>query len=309
MSKFFVSGVANIETVVPVEEFPIPYQPVDFRFFGIISRVSAVGFNLTKSFTALGSSVNFASIIGQDFFGALIKQELTSLKISTDYVVTQMRETPQSVVLYDRNAKRRVSTDLKDIQSQIYPPDLTAKALKECSLAVLTNINFSRPIIKKTQELNIPIACDLQTLSQLDDGYNREFMQAAQILAMSHEALPCSPQEFAIQLFEKYGTEIVIIGMGEEGALLAVKKDNYCKVIPSVTVGPVVSTGGAGDALFSAFLHFYNKTSDPYFAIKRAIVYASYKVGSASSSEGYLSESELEILVQEHSLKLKEPEI
>lgn len=299
MSKLFVSGLVNVETVVPINEFPVVYEPVVFKFFEIKTQVSAVGYNLVKSFNTLGSEVSFASIIGKDLLGLVVKQQLMLDGLSTAYIVEQMETTPQSVVMYDGNGARRVTTDLKDIQEQVYLQQLLEEAIAGSSLAVLTNVNFSRPAIKKAQKSSIPIACDLQIVQSLEDQYNQEFMSAADILAMSHEKLPDSPKDFARKMMSKYGTEIIIIGMGSEGALLSVKSDNFLELIPAVYTRPVVSTGGAGDALFSAFLHFYVKTKDPYFSMKCAVTYASYKIGVAGSSKGYLSEPELLHLLNE----------
>ncbi len=34
MSKILVSGLVNTETTVKIKEFPIPYFPIDYPFFG-----------------------------------------------------------------------------------------------------------------------------------------------------------------------------------------------------------------------------------------------------------------------------------
>ena len=60
----------------------------------------------------------------------------------------------------------------------------------------------------------------------------------------------------------------------------------------------VVNTIGAGDALFSAFIHFYNGSQDPYEALRKAIVFASYKIGEAGAAEGFLDQRGLEDLAE-----------
>jgi ribokinase len=57
-----------------------------------------------------------------------------------------------------------------------------------------------------------------------------------------------------------------------------------------------VNTIGAGDSLFSSFLHFYLKSKDPYLAIRKAIVFAGYKIGTAGAAEGFLTEVEVDKL-------------
>lgn len=118
-------------------------------------------------------------------------------------------------------------------------------------------------------------------------------MAAAHILFMSSEHLPCAPEEWARRLQNRYGSEIVVIGLGAEGALLAVKNDNVMERVPSVQVRPVVNTVGAGDALFAAFNHVYHQTGDPLRAIHMAVLFASYKIGESGAAEGFLGAAEL----------------
>ncbi len=61
----------------------------------------------------------------------------------------------------------------------------------------------------------------------------------------------------------------------------------------------MVNTIGAGDALFSSFLHFYRRLGSPYEAIKRAVVFASYKIGEAGAAQGFLDEAGLEALYRQ----------
>jgi ribokinase len=69
---------------------------------------------------------------------------------------------------------------------------------------------------------------------------------AAHILFMSDEKLPCPPEEWALRLQNRYGTAVIVIGLGGEGALLAVKDDNFVERVPAVRTRPVVNRGGAG---------------------------------------------------------------
>jgi ribokinase len=84
--------------------------------------------------------------------------------------------------------------------------------------------------------------------------------------------------------------------MGERGALLAVRRDGFIGQIAAVSSRPVVNTIGAGDALFSAFLHFYRATAAPYASIERAVTFASYKIGASGAAQGFLDAAALEQL-------------
>ena len=296
MSTIFTSGLINIETTVQIEAFPIEYSPVRYPFFGIRSSVSGVGYNVAKSLVTLGDEVRFAAQIGRDQAGDLVMRTLQAEGLPGDLVLATLEETPQSAILFDRDGRRQINVDLKDIQDRPYPIDRFEQAIVGCDLAVLCNINFARPLLQPTRQRGIPIATDVHAIADLDDAYNRDFMAAADILFMSHEQLPCSPEEWAQAILGRYKAEIVAIGLGAAGALLAVRRDGFIGRFPAARTRPVVSTIGAGDALFSAFVHSYRATQAPYESIQRAITFASYKIGAAGAAQGFLDAASLEAL-------------
>jgi acarbose 7IV-phosphotransferase len=296
VSRILVSGLINIETTLQVEGFPIAYAPVRFPFFGINSSVSGVGYNVAKALTVLGDGVRFLSMIGSDAAGKLVLENLTVDGIPAERVITGLRQTPQSVILYDRAGRRAINTDLKDIQEATYPADRFGEAIQGCALAALCNINFSRPFLARARALGIPVATDVHTIADLDDPYDRDFMAAASILFMSDERLPCAPEKWVRRLWDRFGVDVVVVGLGAEGALLGIRRDRFMERFPAVRTRPVVNTIGAGDALFSAFVHYYGATGDSYAALQKAIVFASYKIGETSAAHGFLTEGALERL-------------
>jgi ribokinase len=71
-----VSGLITMETTASIDEFPIEYSPVDYRFNGVSTSVSGVGYNLVKALKTLGSSPLPVSIIGIDMYKDIIYKEL-----------------------------------------------------------------------------------------------------------------------------------------------------------------------------------------------------------------------------------------
>ena len=296
MPKILVSGLINIETTLRIESFPIPYTPVRYPFFGLCTAVSGVGYNIARALTMLSDEVRLLSLIGRDPLAEFVRAALVRDGISGRDVLDVVDETAQSVILYDGEGRRQINVDLKDIQETEFPAGRFKPAQNGCDVLVLCNINFSRPFLEPARKSGKPIATDVHALTDLDDSYNKDFMRAADILFMSHEWLPVPPEEWAKRVWNRYSPEILVIGMGAEGALLAVKGDNFIERFPAVRARPVVNTIGAGDAQFSAFVHYYAKTRDPYLALRKAMVFASYKIGASSASDGFLSEDELEAL-------------
>ena len=84
---------------------------------------------------------------------------------------------------------------------------------------------------------------------------------------------------------------------GAEGALLYQKTTNTIQHLPAVFTRPIINTIGAGDALFSCFLHYYAKGEEPTNALHKAITFASYKIGDNGAANGFLSEKGKEKLI------------
>ncbi len=293
MAKILVSGLINIETTLKIDSFPLEYNPANYPFFGIKSNVSGVGYNVAKALNTLGSETKLMAMIANDMAGEIVKKAFAKDGLDTQYLKENLTGTPQSVILYDQEGKRQIHTDLKDIQEQFYPIDEFKAAVKQAEIVCLCNINFSRHFIRKAKKMGKIIASDVHAISELDDEYNKDFMSAADILFMSDEEIPQPPKDWAKKILEKYAPEILVIGLGKKGALLAVKKDDYLKIHPAIKTRKVINTVGAGDALFSAFIHFYNQDYNPYHALDKAMIFASYKIGTARAAKGFLTEEKL----------------
>lgn len=296
MKKILVAGLINIETTLKVDGFPIPYFPVTYPFFGVQTTVSGVGYNLAKAFTILGSEVNFCSLIGpEDEANARItRMALERDHIAMQYIQQTLRETAQSVILYDPQGKREIYTDLKDIQEQSYPEAPFHEAMQDTDLVCLCNINFARQHLIAAKASGKPIATDVHVLSDLHDRYNADFMRAADILFLSDEHLPDSPERFIHAIYEQYHNQIIVIGMGSHGALLYEGGSSFLTHVPAVTTRPIINTIGAGDALFTSFCHVWLQSGNPLLALRKAVVFASYKIGEATAAEGFLTDAALE---------------
>ncbi len=297
MTKVVVSGLINIETTLRVDEgFPITYSPVRYPFFGVASTVCGVGYNITRALATLGDTPSFISLIGIDPLGDLVMARCEADGLPTEHLIRSMPATCQSAILYDPAGRRMIFTDLKDIQERSYPAERFDDAAAGAELAVLCNIAFSRPLLARAKMKGLRIATDVHTISDLDDAYNQDFMAAADILFMSHEKLPESPETWARRLYDRYGTTIIAIGLGGEGTLIALPGAGVIERLPAVVTRPIVNTIGAGDALFAAFIHFYLKAGEPLEAMRKAITFASWKIGERGAAEGFLDEASLEVL-------------
>lgn len=293
--KILVSGLLNTETTVPVRGFPIDYYPIDYAFFGVNTAVSGVGYNISKALRVLGDQVRLTSMTGQDFSAEYIRAALKKAGIGDELVRPVLKQTPGSAVLYDPQGRRQIYCDLKDIQETDY--HFTADMLEGVKLVAACNINFNRPLLKLAREQGKTIATDVHVLSDINDEYNREFMEYADILFLSDEAVGQSYGDFIKRLADTYQSKIIVMGRGSRGAAMYLRESGQLTEMPCAKVENVVNTVGAGDALFSGFLHFYAKGCSPREALRRAQVFAGRKITVSGAAEGFITEEQIEKLL------------
>lgn len=292
MKNILVSGLINIETTASVKSFPIEYQPIDYNFFGVSSMPSGVGLNLASALTTLGDKVSLLSVCGNDTLGSVIRQELNNRNIGSQNILPILSQTPQSVVLYDTNGKRQIICDLKDTQDITYDIDIFKSEAEKCDCLCLCNINFSRAMLSEAKNMGKLVVTDVHVISSLDDEYNREFMQYADILFMSNENIT-DIRSFVKETAKRFGNSIIVVGMGSQGSMLYTKSYDSFTELPIYKTRRPVNTIGAGDALLSAFTHFYINGCSPKDSLRLASIFASYKIGDKSASSGFLAEQEL----------------
>ena len=292
--RVLVAGLINLESTVAVEAFPLPYTPV--RYSQVEAAPSGVGWNLALALHTLGSEVHFVSLVGDDPAGSVIRTAIADSGIAATLAPTAA--TPQSVILSDPEGRRRIETDLKQVQDTEFPADDFDRLVAGCDLALLSNVNWTRPLLARSQQAGVPIGTDLHAVASLDNPYDSDYLDRAAILFMSGERLPEAPDRFAVRVLQRSPAAAVGIGLGAQGALLATR-DTAPRVIPAVSPRAPVSTVGAGDALLAAFCHFRGAGHDPAAAMRRAVVFAGWKVGAAAGAAGFLDADAIERLLDD----------
>lgn len=305
--KFFVSGLVNVETNLRVRSFPVTYYPIDYPFFGINTTISGVGYNIAKAARKLGNDVTFASLIGKDNEGKRISQALDGDGVDKGLVFEGLECTPVSVILYEpiENGRRQIYSDLKDIQEKTLDPERVKGAIYDSDICVLCNSNFNRKLLPLAKDAGKLIATDVHMLNNVKDDFNRDFMRYADILFLSDEDLPCSPRAFIKELKKEYSAKITVIGCGAHGALLYDRATDGITEISAVTVGEIVNTIGAGDAMFTAFNHYYLKGCSAVEALKRAQVFAALKIRHDGGALGFSTEAEVDEIYRNYEFECK----
>ncbi len=293
MSKFLVAGIVQRETIVKVDKIPIDYTYVTNTPNTIYTSTGGDAYNESLALKWLGDSVDFMSMIGQDESMDLINPPGSEITLETDYILPRLHNTPVSVVLYDDNRKQQIFEDYKELREVAYDLYLFKERAIRAEMLVISNVNFCRPLLQIGKELRKPIAINMREYQESKLCHNEEFLKAADILYVSDDNLIEEPYDFVKSLAAKYRCQIIILGQGADGLILYDKNKNIIAHYNTVKTHGIVNTVGAGNALFSSFLHFYNKTGDSVFSVKNALLFASYKIGFIGTSNGFMTEEQI----------------
>lgn len=295
MSKFMVAGFVQFETIVKVDELPVPYKLFESIPDIINTDIGGAGFNTAMALRWLGNDVDFMSLISKQLSREQIKAFLQKKQVdlSTDYVLTKLQGMPSSVILYCKGNKQ-IFEDVKDSRTVEYDLDILERQIQDKDMVLISNCNFCRPIIGLAKKYNKPLAVNVRSMRADKISQKEDFLAAADILYISNDDLESDPYDCIEECKTKYDPSIMIVGMGKRGVILYTKEDNSVIEYKSVKTNEIVNTVGAGNALFSAFLHYYVKTNDPREAIKDALLFASYKIGFVGASNGFMTEEQIE---------------
>ena len=290
--KFFGAGLVNTETTVQVQSFPLEYSPVHYPFFGIQSAASGVGLNLAVALSTLGASVSLCAFIGQDSAGGVVRTQLEMLGLELQ--LEAISEHPQSVALIDNAGQRSIYTDLKDVQDRPFSPRSLEVALRGADAALIGNLNFARPALALARMAGIPIYTDLHAIRSLDNPYDTDFLEMADVLCFSGEHLPAEPVDLALEAFHRHAQlQTIVVGAGARGAWLF-ERGVGAHLEPGIPNPAMRSTIGAGDALCSSFAYFHRQSGNARFAIAKAVRFASHKLSAVGGASGFLTAAELE---------------
>jgi sugar/nucleoside kinase (ribokinase family) len=290
-SRVVVVGVASLYMSVGVPGFPVEHEPAT-RPAWLHSGVTGAAAHIAKILTTLGDEVRLCTLVGVDPAGLAIRADLSAAGLSGEGII-DAGATSLGVVLVSPDGSRMGYPYMAAVNAVGYPAGVFRHLARGASLAVLTNTRFASPLIRDARQLSVPVAVDVHLIADVEDAYNRPWLEAADIVFCSHERLPCPPEEWVGRVFARYpGCQVVGIGRGSDGAMLGLR-DGTLVWASAVAPRGVVSTAGAGDALFASFLHGWLVTSNPVEALSAAVLHAGWKVGSPLPGGSCLDKVEL----------------
>jgi sugar/nucleoside kinase (ribokinase family) len=300
-NKIVVAGVTSLYLSVGVEEFPLDYLPAATPAWMRAGVTGSAG-HIAQILSTLGDEVRLCTLAGTDPAGLAIRADLHARGLCGPGVVDGGASS-LGVVLVAADGRRMGFPYLAAVNAVGYPAETFCRQASGADLAVLTNARFVRPLIRHAREMDVPVAVDAHLISDIDDGYNKPWLEVADIVFCSHERLPCPPADWVARVFARYpGCCIVGVGSGPDGCLLGLRDGTLVRADALAPRG-VVNTAGAGDALFASFLHCWLATGNPVAALEAAVLHAGWKIGDTFPGASSLTEAELAALRDVHHVR------
>jgi acarbose 7IV-phosphotransferase len=302
VNRMLVAGVVTLRVARNVGRFPVPFVAKNTRPGRISMRLAGTGWTAARTLQRLGTEVTFATYVGADQIGQFTAQGLLRHGLYGPATLV-CEEHPRAMVLYDADGRRSGASDLRSTPFLRYPPALARSIMdNNCTAAILTNIGFARSLIPIAIELGIPFATDLHMVDSASPPRYRDWMAAAHILACSHEELPEGPEHWIRSVWRNFGTEIVLVGCGADGALLGVRAGKSIWKVRSHAPRGVRFVAGAGDLALATFVHHYFAHGDPLTSARMAMLAAGWKVGGEPDEEPGVGADHLAELRLRHGL-------
>ncbi len=292
-----VVGNAGIDTAIFLPQPTVNWQN-ETNFTENIDYVGQSGGFASRGYAQLGYKTAFIGAVGQDWRGEHIRQTLTADGVDVSGLFVDPAGTNRSVNLIYPNGTRHSFFDGKSHMQLEIDKDKCRQLLKQAHFAHFSLPNWARHLLPIAQSLGLPIACDIQDVTQLDDPYRQDFVYFADFLFFSAANFP-DPTPHIRHFLQKKPEQIVIVGMGAKGCAVGTANAGIQLFPPVPMAEPVLDSTGAGDGLAVGFLSSYLREGyDLPAAIHRGQIVARYSCTQRANSSHLIRREQLEQIAE-----------
>ena len=287
-----VVGNAGIDTAIFLNQPTINWEQ-ETNFSENQDYVGQSGGFVCRSYAQLGYKTTFIGALGDDWQGDYIRRTLVDDGVTISGVFTDPAGTNRSVNLIYSDGTRHSFYDGKSHMELQPDMEKCRQQLRSAKFAHFSLPNWARYLLPIARQLGLPIACDIQDVTELDDPYRQEFVKHADFLFFSATNFP-NPTPLIQHYLDSKREQIIVVGMGEKGCALGTNAG--IQFFPPVPMDlPVVDSTGAGDGLAVGFLSSYllEGYSLPD-AIRRGQIVARYCCTQRANSSQLIHREQLE---------------
>ncbi|HID29485.1 MAG TPA: carbohydrate kinase family protein [Desulfobacterales bacterium] len=289
VAKIIGLGVCSIDEFVIVEEFCKPDDKIWIKNFA--RQCGGVVANFCVGVARMKVKSGFMGSAGDDPNGHEILQNFINHNMDVEhFFLKKETKTPVNVIIVDSHGSRQILQDPYMEKNVLKADEIMHEYVSKADIfhTDAVNIESARKCMKIAKEAGKRVSFDLERHVAVYglDAIN-DLLQMTDILLPNRRgALELTKETDVTKAAKKligFGPEIVLITLGEDGALLVTAEEE--RRIPIYKVENVVDTTGAGDSFNSAFISCIYKGMTPAEAADFASAVAALsvtKVGAQS---------------------------
>lgn len=283
MKKVFIIGGTTFDQIIYLNELP-GNTPQTIHAAPFQETIGSTGAGKALNLTKLGVENTLYSVLGDDYFGQKIIQNLTENKVDFIYDFDP-NGTERHINLMDSEGKR-ISIFITQ-SSQILDKSILKiiNSIKWADIIVLNIINYCRSIIPIIVRYEKPVWTDLHDYDGVN-SYHNDFIDAAKYIHFSSDNLPNYFE--VMERFIADGKELVICTHGKEGSTLLSKEGEKIKQ-NAILSYPMVDANGAGDSFFSGFLYGWMKKESLERCMQMGAICAGVCISSSNLASEFLN--------------------
>jgi len=290
-------GEAVLDWVTEIPHFPKPDEKIDAISENYFP--GGVTANYLVAIARLGGISGFIGAVGSDLYGDYLIQDFVKECVDTTYIKkVGDKKTPVNFIFVAQGEKTIIQSPHMQT-TKIDCDDLNEAYIANSKLLHTTIIHqkVTEKAIEIAKRNNVKISIDLEAQISLRGWSNlKNVLMNADILLPNKEGAKTitnsnSPEK-AAEILVKKGIPIVIITLGNNGALITTKE--FQKRIPTYEIKNVIDTTGAGDTFNGAFsIAYWVKGWDLEKSCIYANAAASLKIQKLGARSGMPNETEL----------------
>ncbi len=299
MKKVNIIGLGEVvvDWVAEIPRFPRPDEKIDAISEDYFS--GGVTANYLVATARLGVSCGFVGAVGDDSYGEFLIEDFENEKVDTTLTLKKLgKKTPVNFIFVIKGKKTIIQSPHMQT-TKIELSDLDENYISRSKHLHTTMIHpkISSKAIELAKDNDITISIDLESQIAQRGWNNLKYdLLKSDVLIPNKEGAKSitksnTPKEAAKILIKK-GIPIVIITLGNKGALITTKE--YQKVVPTYNIEKIIDTTGAGDTFNGAFsVGYWIKGWDLEKSCRYGNAAASLKIQKLGARTGMPTEKEL----------------
>lgn len=265
--EILLMGDINIDTVLPVSEFPVPGRD------GLASQMSvAIGgavVNTAFVLDNLSQKVALLGCVGEDVWAEKIKQDLAKTNIGTKGICSKAEYASGLTFIIVTPDGERTMFSYRGANTRLSPENIQESTLQNAGLLHLSGYALLESPQKESARAAVKLAKENHIPVSLDTGLDPVVRNPDELQRLLPELAICitGKQELSV-LFEgktideaaremiSMGIQMIAVTMGARGCIVYSPDEKY--TFPSFSIN-TVDTTGAGDSFTAGLLYSWTK--------------------------------------------------